>query len=169
MCHAGAIVSSQTHTHEVPKKIFLINQSIKRATHAAWFPQTVTTKIKKKSIIPPEITLFCRKHSPKFCDAGKKSEQYHLLLMSLRTFGASLGSSAPRHCITTRWVLAVQLMEFYWKQGSPLNFWLLLEILISDIFLCAPECVTRWIKFSEFFIAGGKTKKKKREAQKPAL
>lgn len=40
----------------------------------------------------------------KFCDAGKKSDKYHLLLMSLRTFGASLASAALRHCITIRWL-----------------------------------------------------------------
>lgn len=32
--------------------------------------------------------------------AGKESDKYHLLLMLLSTFGASLASTAPRHCIT---------------------------------------------------------------------
>lgn len=94
---------------------------------------------------------FSRNHSPNFCDAGKKSEKYHLLLMSLRTFGASLGSTALHHCITTRWVLAEQLKEFYWKQG--LAFELLNPARKSAIlsrWLSAPSAwrrQTRWIKF----------------------
>lgn len=36
--------------------------------------------------------------------AGKESGKYHLLLMLLRTFGASLASTALRHCITIRWL-----------------------------------------------------------------
>lgn len=40
----------------------------------------------------------------KVCDAGKESGKYHLLLMLLSTFGASLASAALRHCITIRWL-----------------------------------------------------------------
>lgn len=40
----------------------------------------------------------------KVWDAGKESGKYHLLLMLLSTFGASLASTALRHCITIRWL-----------------------------------------------------------------
>lgn len=69
------------------------------------------TMTKRKSFIPQERHFFFRllplllANTPeKFCDAGKKSDKYHLLLMSLRTFGASLASAALRHCITIRWL-----------------------------------------------------------------
>lgn len=61
-------------------------------------------KLWQKSKLYHKNDAFSCKHSGKFCDAGKKSDKYHLLLMSLRTFGASLASTALRHCITIRWL-----------------------------------------------------------------
>lgn len=64
------------------------------------FQKTTT----KKSNLYHENDTFSYKHPRKFGDAGKKSDKYHLLLMSLRTFGAPLASTALRHCITIRWL-----------------------------------------------------------------
>lgn len=66
--------------------------SMRRDFHKLW----------PKSKLDNKYYTFSCKHCEKFSGAGKKSDKYHLLLMSLRTFGASLGSTALRHCITIR-------------------------------------------------------------------
>ena len=58
----------------------------------------------KKSNLYHKNDTFLYKLSRKFWAAGKESDKYHLLLMLLRTFGASLASTALRHCITIRWL-----------------------------------------------------------------
>lgn len=62
----------------------------------------------KRSNLYHEKWHFSDKHSRKFFGlAGTESDKHHLLLMLLRTFGASLANTAPRHCITIDgWVLA---------------------------------------------------------------
>lgn len=60
-------------------------------------------KLWQKSHLYHKNDTFSYKHSRKFWDAGKESGKYHLLLMLLRTFEASLASAALRHCITIRW------------------------------------------------------------------
>lgn len=92
MCHVWRYCLLADARPQVPKKQNK-NAPMRRDFHKLW---------PIKSQLFDRNNTFSGKYSPKFCDAGKKSDKYHLLLMSLRTFGASLGGTALHHCITTR-------------------------------------------------------------------
>lgn len=90
ICQTGVIVSLQRRTptgsHNAPP--------MRRDFHKLW---------QKSHLYHKNDTLFFQTLY-KVWDVGRESGKYHLLLMLLSTFGASLASTALRHCITIRWL-----------------------------------------------------------------